>query len=69
MSIPAVLAADIGIAAMEILTIDMNSLLAVLFASVFGLLTIDMFINMARKFDFAKFCIILGAITLLAYFI
>ncbi len=69
MSIPAVLVANIGIAAMGMLTVDLNSLFAVLFAFVFGLLTIDLFIKIARKFDFGKFCIILGTITLFAYFI
>jgi undecaprenyl-diphosphatase len=69
MSIPAVLAADVGIAAMGILTIDMNSLLALLFAFIFGILTIDIFIKIAERFDFARFCIVLGLLSLLAYFV
>ena len=69
MSIPAVLVADIGIAAMGMLTVDLNALVAMLFAFLFGLLTIDLFIKIAQKFDFAKFCIALGVITLFAYFI
>ncbi len=69
MSIPAVLVADIGIAAMGMLTIDLNALVAMLFAFLFGLLTIDLFIKIAQKFDFSKFCIALGVITLFAYFI
>ena len=69
MSIPAVLVADIGIAAMGMLTIDLNALVAMLFAFLFGLLTIDLFIKIAQKFDFGKFCIALGIITLFAYFI
>lgn len=69
MSIPAVLAADIGIAAMGMLTIDRNALLATFFAFVFGLFTIDAFIRIAQKFDFAKFCIGIGVLSLAAYFI
>ncbi|WP_406658297.1 undecaprenyl-diphosphate phosphatase [Methanolobus sp. ZRKC2] len=69
MSIPAVLVADVGVAAMGMLTIDANSLLALLFAFVFGIVTIDAFIKIARKFDFAIFCIALGLLSLLAYFL
>ncbi|MDW7733332.1 MAG: undecaprenyl-diphosphate phosphatase [Methanolobus sp.] len=69
MSIPAVLVADVGIAAMGIIEVDANSLLALLFAFIFGILTIDIFIKMARKFDFAIFCIVLGLLSLMAYFL
>ncbi len=69
MSIPAVLVAEIGIAAMGMLVIDTNSIIAMLVAFVFGLLTIDALIRIAKRFDFAKFCIFIGAISVLAYFI
>jgi undecaprenyl-diphosphatase len=69
MSIPAVLAADIGIAAMGMLTLDMNAILATFFAFVFGLFTIDAFIRIAQRFDFAKFCIGIGVLSMAAYFI
>ena len=69
MSIPAVLAADVGIGAMGLLSFDVNSLLALLFAFVFGILTIDLFIKAAKIFDFSKFCIALGILSILAYFV
>ncbi|TGC10930.1 undecaprenyl-diphosphate phosphatase [Methanolobus halotolerans] len=69
MSIPTVLVADVGIAMMGMLTIDANSLIALCFAFIFGILSIDAFIKIAQKFDFARFCIVLGLLSLLAYFI
>lgn len=69
MSIPAVLAADVGIGAMGLLSFDLNSLLALFFAFLFGILTIDIFIKVAKKFDFSKFCIVLGILSILAYFV
>ncbi len=69
MSIPAVLAADVGIGAMGLLSFDLNSLLALFFAFLFGILTIDVFIKVAKKFDFSKFCIVLGILSILAYFV
>ncbi|WP_406659907.1 undecaprenyl-diphosphate phosphatase [Methanolobus sp. ZRKC3] len=69
MSIPAVLVAEIGMGAMGFLTIDANSLLALFFAFLFGILTIDVFIKVAEKFDFSKFCIGLGLLSILAYFL
>ncbi|WP_342306076.1 undecaprenyl-diphosphate phosphatase [Methanolobus sp. ZRKC5] len=69
MSIPAVLAADVGIGAMGLLSFDLNSLLALFFAFLFGILTIDLFIKAAKKYDFSKFCIALGILSILAYFV
>ncbi len=69
MSIPAVLAADVGMGAMGMLSFDRNSILSLLFAFLFGILTIDIFIKAAKKFDFSKFCIALGILSIMAYFI
>ncbi len=69
MSIPAVIAADVGIGFMGLLSFDANSVLALIFAFIFGIITIDVFIKAAKKFDFSKFCIVLGIISILAYFV
>ncbi len=65
MSIPAVLASEIGIGIMGLLVIDLNSLLAVIFSFIFGLLTINILLKVARKVDFSYFCIILGFMSVL----
>lgn len=69
MSIPAVLAADVGMGAMGLLSFDVNSILGLFFAFLFGILTIDLFIKAAKRFDFSKFCIALGILSILAYFV
>lgn len=69
MSIPAVLVAEIGMSAMGLLVIDAASILALFFAFLFGILTIDIFIKVAEKYDFSKFCIGLGVLSILSYFI
>ncbi|SDF54567.1 undecaprenyl-diphosphatase [Methanolobus vulcani] len=69
MSIPAVLAANVGMEAMGLLDITANSIVALIFAFVTGILTIDLFIKAAKKIDFSKFCIALGLLSILAYFI
>lgn len=69
MSIPAVIAADLGMGAMGLLSFDIASMLALFFAFIVGILTIDLFIKAAKIFDFSKFCIALGIISILAYFL
>ncbi|WMW24233.1 undecaprenyl-diphosphate phosphatase [Methanolobus sediminis] len=69
MSIPAVLAANVGMEAMGLLDITANSIVALIFAFVTGILTIDLFIKAAKKIDFSKFCIALGLLSILAYFV
>jgi len=66
MSIPAVFGAEIGLQIMDMITVDIPSLLAVVFSFVFGLLTIDLFLKIARKVNFSSFCIILGSLTFLS---
>jgi undecaprenyl-diphosphatase len=69
MSIPAVMAADVGMGAMGLLDVSANSILALICAFISGILTIDLFIKAARKIDFSKFCIALGILSILAYFV
>ncbi len=69
MSIPAVLVAELGMGAMGLLIIDATSILALFFAFIVGILTIDIFIKMAEKYDFSKFCIGLGLLSIVSYFI
>ncbi len=69
MSIPAVLASEIGIGIMGLLVVDLNSLLAVIFSFIFGLLTINILLKVARKIDFSYFCMILGFMSILPLFL
>jgi undecaprenyl-diphosphatase len=69
MSIPAVLGAEIVLQLMDIVTVDSASILAVVFSFIFGLLSIDLFLKIAKKVDFSNFCIILGIMTILFLFI
>ncbi|AKB23986.1 Undecaprenyl-diphosphatase [Methanosarcina sp. MTP4] len=69
MSIPAVLASEIGIGIMGLLVVDLNSLLAVIFSFIFGLLTINILLKVARKVDFSYFCMILGFMSVLPLFL
>lgn len=69
MSIPAVLGAEIVLQITDIVTIDLTSLLAVFFSFIFGLLTIDAFLKIARRVNFSSFCILLGLMTVLSIFL
>jgi len=69
MSIPAVLASEIGIGFMGLLVVDLNSILAVIFSFAFGLLTIKLLLKVARKVDFSYFCMILGFMSILPIFL
>jgi undecaprenyl-diphosphatase len=54
---------------MGLLDVSANSILALICAFISGILTIDLFIKAARKIDFSKFCIALGILSILAYFV
>ncbi|MCD4820744.1 MAG: undecaprenyl-diphosphate phosphatase [Methanococcoides sp.] len=69
MSIPAVLVAEIGIGLMDMVELDVYSFVALFFAFVFGLVTIDLFLKVAKKVDFSYFCIGLGILSVLAMFL
>jgi len=67
MSIPAVLAAEIGLKIIEgMATINMaNASIGLLFSFLFGILTIHFFLKIAKTVNFWLFCLILGAIALI----
>ncbi|MCD4704105.1 MAG: undecaprenyl-diphosphate phosphatase [Methanosarcinaceae archaeon] len=65
MSIPTILVAEIGIGLMGLITVDRYAVVALLFAFLFGLLTIDMFLKVAERMDFSNFCIALGLLSVL----
>ena len=66
MSIPAIIAAEIGIGMMDLIVLDAATIVAMIFAFVFGLLTIKLFLKAAEKIDFSIFCIALGLLSALA---
>lgn len=69
MSIPAVLAAEIGIGLMGMVALDIYSLVALFFSFAFGLITIDVFLKVAKRVDFSYFCIGLGVLSVMALFL
>ncbi len=69
MSIPAVLGAEIVLQITDIVKVDFASLLAVFFSFIFGLLTINAFLKIARRVNFSNFCILLGLMTVLSLFL
>lgn len=66
MSIPAVAAAQVGLALMKGITFTSEVIVAIFFAFVFGVATIDALMRIAEKIKFSKFCIFLGILSLLA---
>ncbi|MBW6462474.1 MAG: undecaprenyl-diphosphate phosphatase [DPANN group archaeon] len=69
MSVPAVFVAEVGLGVMGLLVFDVNSIVALLFSFVFGFLTIGALFKVAGKIDFSWFCIILGALSVFAFFV
>ena len=69
MSIPAVLAAELGLGLLGKISFDLYSLIAVFFSFVFGLVTIKILMKVARKVDFSWFCIFLGLLAVVTLFI
>lgn len=69
MSIPAVLAAEVGLVLMDMITFDINSLAAIASSFAFGLLTISLLFRAAKRIDFSWFCIILGILSIAVFFI
>ncbi len=66
MSIPAVMIAMAGIMVTGSVDIDQGALVALLCAFVSGYITISLFLKLAVKIDFSTFCIVLGALSILA---
>lgn len=69
MSIPAVLAAEVGLGLLGKISFDLYSLIAIFFSFVFGLATIKILMKVARKVDFSWFCIFLGLLAVVTLFI
>lgn len=67
MSIPAVLAAEVGLKLIEgLTTINLiDALVGIFFSFLFGILTIHLFLKIAKKINFWLFCIVLGIISLI----
>jgi undecaprenyl-diphosphatase len=66
MSIPAVLVAEVGLAVLGRITLDLYSLVSVASSFVFGLLTIDVLLKIGGKINFGNFCIFLGVLSITA---
>lgn len=69
MSIPAVLVAEIGVGLMGMIELNVYSFVALFFSFAFGIITIDLFLKVAKKVDFSYFCIGLGILSVLAIFL
>ena len=69
MSIPLVLASSIALVLFEEVLFSAAALVAVLVSFIVGLLTIDVFVKIARKVNFAYFCLVFGCIIIIAAFI
>jgi undecaprenyl-diphosphatase len=65
MSIPVVLAAEIGLGLIEGTSFDVAAICGLVAAFVFGILTIDALVKLAARVRFWKFCIVLGILSLL----
>jgi len=69
MSIPAVLAAEVGLLLMDMIVFDVNSLAAIVSSFVFGLLTISALFKVAKRINFSWFCIVLGVLSIAVFFV
>ena len=69
MSIPAVFVAEVGLGALDMIVVDVYSMLSVAISFIVGLLSIGILMNVAHKINFGNFCIFLGILSLLVVFI
>lgn len=65
MSIPAVLAAEVGLGLIGELSFDAVAISGVVTSFLFGLLTIGVLVRVVTRISFWKFCLVLGALSLL----
>jgi undecaprenyl-diphosphatase len=65
MSIPVVLAAEVGLGLINGFTFDLSAIGGVLAAFLFGILTIGATLRVATRIHFWKFCLGLGGLSLL----
>jgi len=61
MSIPVILAAEVGLAAFRAVDINLAAISGVIAAFIFGILTIGVLVRLAGRVAFWKFCLLLGA--------
>ncbi len=66
MSIPLVLASSIALVVFEEVIFSLYALVAIVVAFVVGLLTIDLFVKLAKRINFAYFCLFFGAFVIVA---
>ncbi len=69
MSIPAILVAEIGLGILGEINISIYSIIAIFFSFIFGLATIKTLIRVAEKIEFGWFCIIIGILSVLSFFL
>ena len=65
LSVPSVLAGELVFGLVEGFAVDVNALVALVFAFAFGLASIDALIKLARKINFSLFCFAFGVLYLL----
>lgn len=66
MSIPLVFASSIALLVFEEVVFSGYALVAVMVSFLVGLLTIDLFVKLARRINFAYFCLVFGVIVIVA---
>lgn len=65
MSIPVILAAQIGLGLIDGVSFNLAAISGILAAFLFGILTIGALLKIATRMDFWKFCVLLGGLSLL----
>ncbi|MFA5763262.1 MAG: undecaprenyl-diphosphate phosphatase [archaeon] len=69
LSIPAVLVAELGFGLIEGFLIDGFSIIALIFAFIVGIFSMDFLIKIAHKINFAYFCFALAIIYIIAFLV
>jgi undecaprenyl-diphosphatase len=67
LSIPAVLAAEVGLLVLGEISFSLESVISVVVAFVVGMVSIKYFLKLAAKLNFGKFCVILGIISFIPF--
>jgi len=63
MSIPAILVAEVGLGAFGGISFNINYLVGAIFAFISGIITIDLFLRLAKRISFWLFCVVMGLLT------
>lgn len=69
LSIPLVFGAELGILLLEKVQFNIYSLVSIFVAFIVGLISINLFINFAKKINFGIICLIIGVLSIVAAFI